>query len=72
MNQTTETGAAMATKAAPPIAVAGANLLGVPVPDWIQILTLIYVALMIVHKLWHMGREAYDFWVLKKRELPKE
>jgi ABC-type uncharacterized transport system permease subunit len=66
--QTAETGATMTAKAAPPLAVVGANIAGWNVPDAVQWLTLAYVVLMVVHKLWQMGLEAYRFWVLKKRD----
>ena len=63
----------MAAKIAPPIAVVGAQIAGWDVPAMVQWLTLIYVALMIIHKLWRMGLEAYRFLVLKKRDvLPDE
>ena len=63
----------MAAKIAPPIAVVGAQIAGWDVPDMVQWLTLIYVVLMIVHKLWRMGLEAYRCLVLKKRDvLPDE
>ena len=63
----------MVAKAAPPLAVVGAQIAGWDVPDMVQWLTLIYVVLMIVHKLWRMGLEAYRFCVLKKRDvLPDE
>ena len=58
----------MAAKIAPPIAVVGAQIAGWDVPAMVQWLTLIYVALMIIHKLWRMGLEAYRFLVLKKRD----
>lgn len=58
----------MVAKAAPPLAVVGAQIAGWDVPSAVQWLTLIYVVLMIVHKLWRMGLEAYRFWVLKKRD----
>lgn len=64
---TTETGAAMAAKAAPPIAVVGANVAGWNVPDLVQWVTLGYVSLMLVHQAWKMGWGAYKFWVLKQR-----
>jgi hypothetical protein len=65
---TAETGAAMAAKAAPPVAVAGANFLGLPVPDIVQYVTLAYVALMLLHKLWQIGWGMWKFWVLKQRD----
>jgi hypothetical protein len=63
-----ETTAAIAAKASPPIAVVGAQFAGWSVPDFVQWLTLLYVALMLLHKLWTMGLEAYRFWILKKRD----
>lgn len=65
--QTAETGGAMVAKAAPPLAVVGANIAGWSVPEWVQLLTLIYVILMVAHKLWTMGVEAYKFWVKGER-----
>lgn len=63
----------MVAKAAPPIVVIGAQIAGLDVPSAVQWLTLIYVCLMILHKLWRMGLEAYRFLVLKKRDvLPDE
>lgn len=55
----------MAAKAAPPIAVVGANIAGWNVPDLVQWVTLAYVFLMLVHKIWQMGLEAYKFWTKK-------
>lgn len=48
---------AMAAKAAPPVAVVGAHAAGLTLPEVVQVLTGIYVGLMIVHKLWHMLKE---------------
>ena len=58
----------MVAKASPPIAVVGAHMAGWSVPDIVQWVTLAYVALMVLHKLWAMGLEAYRFWVLKQRD----
>lgn len=55
--QTSETGAAMSAKVAPPAAVVGANIAGMPVADWVQYATLIYVVMMIAHKGWQMWKE---------------
>lgn len=52
-----ETGVAMAAKAAPPVAVASASAYGITLPELVQLATLIYVGLMIVHKCWHMWKE---------------
>lgn len=48
---------AIATKVAPPVAVVSAHAAGITLPEAVQILTGIYVGLMIVHKLWHMWVE---------------
>lgn len=64
---TAETGTAMAAKAAPPVVVIGAQLMGYPVDDWIKWVTLAYVVLMLLHKAWQIGWGAYKFWVLKQR-----
>lgn len=66
--QTAETGATMTLKAAPPLAVVGANVAGWPVPEIVQWVTLAYVVLMLLHKILQMGREAYEFWWLGKRD----
>lgn len=58
----TETGTVMAARLAPPATVLGVQLAGIPVADWIQWLTLLYLALMVAHKLWSMGLEARRFW----------
>jgi hypothetical protein len=45
------------TKTSPPVAVATGNLVGVPLPDVVQWVTLIYLALLIAHKAWRWHRE---------------
>lgn len=67
--QQTETVTTISVKAAPPLAVISAQLAGLAVDDWIKWITLIYVALMLVHKMWVMGLEVYHFW--KRNEPPK-
>lgn len=57
----------MAVKAAPPVAVVGANVLGYPVPDIVQYITLAYVALLLLQKAWQIGLGMYRFWILKQR-----
>lgn len=52
-----EPASAIAVKAAPPVAVVGAHAAGLTLPDVVQILTGIYVALMVIHKCWHMWKE---------------
>ena len=52
----------MAAKIAPPATIAGASLAGIHVSEWVLWLTLVYTVLMILHKLWQMGKEAWEFW----------
>jgi hypothetical protein len=47
----------LATRASPPVAVAAGNLMGMPLPDLVQWMTLVYLVLMISHKGWRMYRE---------------
>lgn len=49
--------ATMAVKAAPPVAVVSAHAAGITVPEAIQYVTLLYVSLLTLHKLWHMWKE---------------
>lgn len=56
----------MATKAALPVTVSGMSVFGVPVPDLVQIITLIYVIIMAVDK-------GYSFYLrFKNRNEPEE
>lgn len=55
--QAAESASTMAAKAAPPVVVTGAQAVGITVPEAIQVLTLLYVALMVIHKAWHMWKE---------------
>lgn len=57
ISRAAESASAMAAKVAPPVAVAGANAAGITVPEAIQLATLVYVVLMIIHKCWHMWKE---------------
>jgi hypothetical protein len=45
-----ETLATAATKLSPPAAVLGAHVMGMPIAEWIQWLTLIYLIMLIGHK----------------------
>lgn len=67
MQQTAETGATMVAKATPPAVVIGMQLMGYTVDDWIKWITLVYVVLMALHKVWQMSWGAYKFWILKQR-----
>lgn len=55
--QTAETFSSMSAKASPPAIVVGAKLIGMPIADWIQWLTFIYLLLMIGQKCWHLYKE---------------
>lgn len=63
----TETAAAMTARLAPPATVLGAQIAGIHVADWIQWLTLLYLILMVAHKLWSMGLEARKLWRKRRR-----
>ena len=54
---TTETGAALLAKAAPPATVSIATLAGVQVSEILVWCTLIYTVLMIGHKLWQIVQD---------------
>jgi hypothetical protein len=55
--QAAESITTMAAKAAPPVAVASAQAVGITLPEAVQLAALFYTILMIVHKLWHMWKE---------------
>ena len=57
MNHTDETASIMATKLTPPVAVIGANIGGISLPEWVTILTIVYLVLMVLHLLWKWQRE---------------
>ena len=57
MQQATETGAALTAKIVPPVSVIGAEVVGFHVPEMIQVMTLIYIVLLVIHKTWHMWKE---------------
>lgn len=40
-----------AAQASPPVSIAGLTLMGVPIAEWVQLMTLIYVLGMIVAQL---------------------
>ncbi len=60
VSQQTETGIAMVARAAPPVAVVSANIAGMNIADWVQVVTLVYVVIMLCHKLWTMWKEWRD------------
>lgn len=49
-------------KVTPPATVIGAEFIGMHVADWVQWLTLLYLLLLVVHKLWAMLSEALAYW----------
>lgn len=58
MTPNDETGSFMATKVTPPIAVAATNMYSnITLPELVNYLTVLYLALMISHKGWRMYRE---------------
>jgi hypothetical protein len=60
MNLTQETVASVAakatTKAAPPAVVAGLNWYGITLPELVQLVTLIWLLILIVDKVWSLYR----------------
>jgi hypothetical protein len=57
LQQTTETGVSMVTKAAAPVTVSLATVSGYAVSDILLWATLIYTILMITHKLYSMYKD---------------
>ena len=49
----TDTGIGIAAKSSPAVAVVLAEAAGMTLEDWVQTLTIVYLALMIVHHLAH-------------------
>lgn len=45
-------------KASPPVAYMGVQMLGVSLPDWVAIATLLYVLAQTAHLLWRWRRQA--------------
>lgn len=50
----TDTAADIISKAAPPLAVSGLTMFGIGIPELVQLITLIYVSVMLVDKLYVM------------------
>ena len=57
---TTETGVALATKAAPPVTVSLATVAGYQVSELVLWATLIYTALMIGHKVYQIYKDVSE------------
>lgn len=54
-------GVSYATKIGPPLTVTGASMFGLPLSDWVYILTIFYTLL----------QTGYFIWKLLKREKPE-
>lgn len=54
---TTETGAAIITKAAPPLTISLATVAGYQVSELVLWATLVYTTLMITHKIWQIYKD---------------
>jgi hypothetical protein len=52
--QHTESISELLTKAAPPVTVTSLNLYGVTLPDIVQIVTLVYLVVLVADKLYAM------------------
>lgn len=48
-----------AAEASPPVAYAALHIFGVSMPDWVAILTLVYVLLQIGHLIWRWWRSSH-------------
>ena len=47
-------GVSYATKIAPPLAITGASMFGLPLSDWVYILTIFYTLLQTGYFLWKL------------------
>lgn len=47
-----------AAKLAPPVAYMGVRLMGVSLPDWVALATLIYIVAQTAHLIWRWRRQA--------------
>lgn len=71
MNHHQETVVDAAVRLSPPAAVMGATFLNMTVADWIQWLTLLYLILLVSHKLWTTWREFKEYWFSDKSKKAK-
>lgn len=62
----TDTITDMATKASLPVTVSGMNLFGVPLPDIVQIATIVYVILLGINQAYTLYKR------IKDKDEPKE
>lgn len=51
-------GVSYATKIVPPLTVTGASLFGLPLSDWVYILTIVYTLLQTGHFIWKLIHKA--------------
>lgn len=59
MSHSTESGAAIVAKVAPPLSVSIATVYGVSVSEILLWATLLYTLLMIGHKIWQIYRDIF-------------
>lgn len=67
-----ETGSALGAavaKGAPPVAVTGATLLGVPVADWVQYVTLVYAVAIAARAVWPTVQAVWQ-WTRARTQRP--
>ena len=64
-----DTAADIAAKVMPPVAVSGLTLFGVSIPELVQLVTLIYVSVMIIDKIYIIALRHLD---TRKKESSKE
>jgi|VirMetMinimDraft_7_1064189.scaffolds.fasta_scaffold96476_1 hypothetical protein len=50
----TDTATDIISKAAPPIAVSGLTMFGFSIPELVQLITLVYVSVMLIDKVYTM------------------
>lgn len=51
-----------AGKVSPPIVYVGVRLMGISLPDWVAIMTLLYIGLQVANLLWRWRRAARRPW----------
>lgn len=64
-----DTAADIVAKVMPPVAVSGLTLFGVSIPELVQLVTLIYVSVMIIDKVYIIALRHLD---TRKKESSKE
>jgi hypothetical protein len=61
-----ETVSDMAIKASPPTTVSVATWVGIHLPDIVQAMTFVYLAVLITYKCWHWYREYKGYKINKE------